>query len=69
MRKEADFNVTDHIRISYEATETLEKIFTAYADDICGETLCDELKKGCTEGYVKEWNLNGEACTLGVKQI
>ena len=69
MRKEADFNVTDHIRISYAGTNTIEKIFADYAADIRKDTLCDELEKAEPEGYVKEWELNGEACTIGVKQI
>ena len=69
MRKEADFNVTDHIRISYAGTNTIEKIFADYAADIRKDTLCDELEKAEPEGYVREWELNGEACTIGVKQI
>ena len=69
MRKEADFNVTDHIRISYTGTDTIDKIFAGYAADIQKDTLCDELEKAEPEGYVKDWDLNGEACTIGVKQI
>ena len=69
MRKEADFNVTDHIRITYTASETLKKIFDAYAEDIASDTLADGIAEGSPEGYVKEWDLNGEACVLGVKQI
>ena len=69
MRKEADFNVTDHIRISYTGTDTIEKIFADHAEDIRKDTLCGELVKDTPEGYVKEWNLNGEDCTIGVKVI
>ena len=68
MRKEADFNVTDHIRITYEGTEKILKIFEDYAADIMADTLGEEIAQGA-EGYVKDWNINGEDCRLGVKVI
>ena len=68
MRKEADFNVTDHIRISYDAAGALEDIFSRLGAEIMGDTLGEEIVKGA-KGYVKEWNINGEPCTIGVEVI
>ncbi len=68
MRKEADFNVTDRIRISYEGTALIGKIFAENAEDIMADTLGLEVVPGAT-GYVKQWNINGEDCTLGVEVI
>ena len=68
MRKEADFNVTDHIRITWAAEGKLAEIFENFGAEIMGDTLADELMKG-PKGYVKDWDLNGEKCTLGVEVL
>ncbi len=68
MPKEADFNVTDHIRITYATGGVLKKIFETKAADIMGDTLSDELSEG-PAGFIKEWDINGEACVLGVEVI
>ena len=68
MRKEADFNVTDHIRITYACGPVLKKIFETKASDIMGDMLSDELAEG-PAGFTKDWDINGEACTLGVEVI
>ncbi len=66
MRKEADFNVIDHIRIYYEGSETVTAIFEACGADIMGDTLGDEIVAG-VGGFAKDWNINGEKCTIGVE--
>ena len=68
MRKEADFNVTDHIRISYSGTDKIEKIFRENAAEICGDTLGEEVVPGET-GYLKDWDINGEKCRIGVEVV
>ena len=68
MRKEADFNVTDHIRISYSGTEKIEKIFCENAAEICGDTLGEEVVPG-EAGYLKDWDINGEQCRIGVEVV
>ncbi len=68
MRKGAGFEVMDRITLSYEGNEKIAQIFEAYGSDICGEVLALKLIGGKTEGYCKEWNLNGETVTLGVKK-
>ncbi len=69
MRKEAGFNVTDHIAITLEGSETVAKIATDKTADITGDTLADSLVVGDSKGYVKSWDINGEAVTLGVEKI
>jgi isoleucyl-tRNA synthetase len=66
MRKEAGFEVMDHICVSVKGNEKIEKLFTEHEDEIKGEVLADEIILDAAEGYVKEWNLNGEDVTLGV---
>ena len=68
MRKEADFNVTDHIRISYQGTEKIERIFREQSEEIMGDTLGDEVVSG-ESGYVKDWDINGEKCRIGVEVV
>ncbi|MCR5785497.1 MAG: isoleucine--tRNA ligase [Eubacterium sp.] len=66
MRKDAGFEVMDRIVVTYKGTEKAEKIFNNNSASIAGDVLADEIKQGEAEGYTKEWNINGEAVTLGV---
>ena len=68
MRKEADFEVMDKIKVTYTATSKAEEIFAKYADEIAGEVLANEVVNGGPAGYVKEWKINGEAVTMGVEK-
>jgi isoleucyl-tRNA synthetase len=68
MRKEADFEVTDKIAVTYAGTEKAEKIFAEHAEEIGEETLAVSVTKAEPAGYVKEWKINGENVTLGVER-
>ncbi len=68
MRKEADFEVTDKICVTYTGTEKAEKIFAENAETIGEETLALCVTKEEPKGYVKEWKINGESVTLGVER-
>ena len=68
MRKEADFEVTDHIKVTYEGSEKAEAVFEAHKEEIGSEVLATEVKKQTPAGYVKEWSINGEKVTLGVER-
>ena len=68
MRKEADFEVTDKIKVYYEGTEKAEAVFAKYGAEIAGEVLALEVAKGTPAGYTKEWNINGEAVNMGVEK-
>ena len=68
MRKEAGFEVMNHIRVFENGNEKIAKIFAAYRDEIQGEVLADEIVTGQTGGYSKEWDINGEKVVLGVEK-
>ena len=68
MRKEADFEVMDRIRVTYDGSDKAETIFAKYADEIAGEVLANEVAKAEPAGYVKEWKINGETVTMGVEK-
>ena len=68
MRKEADFEVTDKIKLYYQGTEKAEAVFEKYETEIGGEVLATEVIKGTPGGYTKEWNINGETMTMGVEK-
>ena len=70
MRKEAGFEVMDHIAFAYGVNEKITKIVTDNAAAIQSDTLTDELVAEADDGfYVKEWNVNGEKVTFGVKKL
>ena len=71
MRKEADFEVTDHIRVFIRGGEMIEALALRNAADIAGDTLAEELlTEAAPEGaYVKDWDINGENVVIGVVRI
>jgi isoleucyl-tRNA synthetase len=68
MRKEADFQVTDHIAVTYSGNVRIAEIFARYGADIAADTLADSVREETPAGYVKEWDINGENVTLGVER-
>ena len=68
MRKEADFEVMDRIRVTYNGTEKAEAVFEKHAAEISGEVLADEVVKAEPAGFIKEWKINGEAVSMGVEK-
>ncbi len=69
MRKEAGFEVMDKIEVFYQSEEKIAGIFEQNKDTIQSEVLAEAITSGKAEGYVKEWNINGEQVTLGVKKL
>ena len=69
MRKEADFEVMDKIRVSYQADGKVAEIMEKYGQDLLKEVLGEELVAGSVSGYTKEWKINGEDVTLGVLKL
>ncbi|MPN61864.1 Isoleucine--tRNA ligase [bioreactor metagenome] len=67
MRKEAGFEVSDHIVLSYAGSPKIEEIFSRFGAEILEETLGDKLVSGA-QGYTKEWDVNKEPVTLGVEK-
>ncbi|MGN0159737.1 MAG: isoleucine--tRNA ligase [Brotaphodocola sp.] len=68
MRKEAGFEVTDHINIYQNANDKIAEILTKYEDTIRTEVLAENIFVGQMGGYAKEWNINGEKGMLGVEK-
>ena len=69
MRKEAGFNVTDHITVKLAGEEKILDIAQKMCDDITKDTLADSLTLGEPEGFTKDWDINGEKLTIGIKKI
>ena len=67
MRKEAGFEVTDHIVLSHHGNSLIEGIFARHGAEIAADTLADSIRLG-SAGYVKDWEINGESVTLGVEK-
>jgi isoleucyl-tRNA synthetase len=69
MRKDADFEVMDHIRISSEGNDRIKGIIERNTEVIKSEVLADDILLDKLQGYTKEWNINGEQVTLGVEKL
>ncbi len=67
MRKEANFKVTDRIRVYHDGNAKIAEILAA--NDIRGDVLAEEVVAGKGGELSKEWNINGEAVTLGVARV
>jgi isoleucyl-tRNA synthetase len=68
MRKEAGFEVADHIRIGYVNGGDAKDALLKYADGVRKDTLAERIEEGAF-GYTKDWDLNGNAITLSVERI
>ena len=68
MRKEAGFEVMDRITVFAKDNEKIAQILEKCGDTISREVIADDIKIGEMGGYTKEWNINGETVTLGVKK-
>ena len=67
MRKDADFNVTDHIVISVEGNDKIADIISRNKEEIFTAVVADDLTVGSVDGHTADWNINGEKVTFGVK--
>ena len=69
MRKESDFNVTDHITLQFVAKGKAKDVFVKRGKEIMADTLCDSIEEG-SEGQVsKVWDINGEEVTISLTQV
>ncbi len=69
MRKDADFDVTDRVRVTIETGDKLAAIAEKYAEDIKNGVLAVQVALGAPEeGAVSQhWSINGEDAAIGVK--
>ena len=68
MRKEAGFEVVDHIVLSQSGNDRIAEIIKKNEAVIKNDTLADDIIYNNVEGYTKDWNLNGEHTSLGVSK-
>ena len=70
MRKEADFEVTDHIRVSINGNEKLAGLAQRNSAAISEKVLADQLTGGAEYSVSKEWdNVNGETVTISLERV
>ena len=68
MRKEADFEVMDMITIYVSGNEKLEELIGRKKGMILSDVMATDVICDNPDGYVKEWDINGEKVTIGVKK-
>ena len=68
MRKDAGFEVTDRIHLSWEAEDEVSAALTQYGDMITRATLAESLKQGAAPAgaETKEWDINGKKAVLAI---
>jgi len=68
MRRDADFEVMDRIRVGCEGNEKIAGLMERNREAISGKVLADNISEGLS-GISKEWNINGEKVTLSVEKL
>ena len=72
MRKDAGFEVTDHIVLNIRGNEKIAALAEKYEELLKNTVLSDEIHSESDENredFTKEWNLNGELVTLSVRRV
>lgn len=69
MRKDAGFEVMDHIEVYQNGNDTIKGILERNMDEIKSEVLANTIILGEVKGFEKEWNINGETVVLGVIKL
>ena len=69
MRKEAGFNVTDHIQVYCQGSEKVQQVLEENQEAILHDVLGDACHFDALEGYTAQQDVNGETVTFGVKRV
>ncbi len=69
MRKDAGFEVMDHIRVSMQDNDKVQQVISSNEAQIKSEVLADKVAYNGAKGFTKEWSINGEKVTLGVEKL
>ena len=69
MRKDAGFEVMDHIRVALAGNERLAEIVGKNRDAIAAKVLADEILTDTSLAVSREWNVNGEKVTIDVEKV
>ena len=69
MRKEAGFNVTDHIQVYCQGSGKVRQVLEENQEAILHDVLGDACHFDALEGYTAQQDVNGETVTFGVKRV
>ena len=69
MRKDAGFEVMDHIRVSLSGNDRISAIAERNRDAICTKVLADGFTKEAGYAVSREWNVNGENVVISIEKI
>lgn len=69
MRKEAGFNVTDHIEVYCQGSEKVAQVLRENQQSILHDVLGEACHFDILEGYTAQQDVNGETVTFGVKRV
>ena len=69
MRKDAGFEVMDHIRVSMQDNDKVKETIQRNEAEIKSEVMADEVSYEAAVGFTKEWSINGEKVVLGVEKL
>ncbi|MBD5547976.1 MAG: isoleucine--tRNA ligase [Lachnospiraceae bacterium] len=67
MRKDAGFEVMDHIKVAINGNSKVAEIVNANKTAISEKVLAEEILTDTELAVSKEWNVNGEKVTIGVE--
>ena len=68
MRKDADFEVMDHIKVSVLQNKKLAEIVKKNEESIATKVLADSFDFDAEYSVKKEWNVNGESVTISIEK-
>lgn len=69
MRKEAGFEVQNHINVYYFGNDVVAGVISRNEEEIKSEVLGESISQQKAEGYTKKWNINGESIEFTVARI
>ncbi len=70
-RRQIGFEVTDRIRLGFQASPKLEEAIETHTGYIAGEALAVEMQKGLLEGseWHEDWHIDGESVTISMVKV
>ena len=68
MRKDAGFEVMDHIIVGVSGNDKIADIMSKNKAGIANDVLANDIVN-TTDGFVKDWNINGEKVVLSVSKV
>ncbi|MCD7738166.1 MAG: DUF5915 domain-containing protein, partial [Lachnospiraceae bacterium] len=68
MRKDAGFEVMDHIRVSLNGNAALSAVIEKNKDAVAGKVLAEQIGTDQEFAIAKEWNINGEKVVISMEK-